>query len=412
MEILDSYITSAPSIQNAIDIFKGEWASSFPGYLNVIDAGKSNLFEDRRVSWSAEKIGGFQGKTILELGPLEAGHTYMMEQLGAASILAVEANRRAYLKCLIVKEILGLNRARFLFGDCIEYLRNTSEKFDFCFASGVLYHMINPVELLALISKISDRVFIWTHYYDADVINNTPAIAHKFPESKTAEWDGFQHTLYRYEYKNALDSAGFCGGSNPYSHWMSREDILSCLKYFGFTDIEIEFENREHQNGPSFGVMAVRPGNSADKSTERSRADFDAEALDKLRWEFQQAKMEVQHCKTQLNETKAELEQTQVNLHATRSELEQTQAHLHATQAELERSQVNLHATQTELGTTQQELERSLLQLHATQTELGTTQQELLFSKQTIEAMQSSKFWKLRQQWFKLKKIVGLGENE
>lgn len=388
MQILDSYITSAPSIQNAIDIFKGEWASSFPDFLNFIDAGKSNLFEDCRVSWVAEKIGGLQGKTILELGPLEGGHTYMMEQLGAASIIAVEANQRAYLKCLIVKEIFGLKRAHFLFGDCVEYLRNCQEKFDLCFASGVLYHMINPVELLALLSKVSDRVFIWTHYYEADVINGNPNIAHKFSGSETSEWDGFRHTLYRYEYKEALDSAGFCGGCKPYSNWMNREDILSGLKYFGFTDIEIEFENKEHQNGPSFGILAVRNSRqqSEKQSEEQSLSKFEPEDLDKLRYQFQLFKMEIQHWKNQYNKTQAELEETQRKLHATKAELEKTQTQLQGIQAELE---------------------RTLLELNNTQNELCNTKQQLFISKQTIAAMQSSKFWKLRSQWLKIKKIFG-----
>lgn len=404
MQILDSYITSAPSIQNAIDIFKGEWASSFPGFLNFVDAGKSNLFEDCRVSWAAEKIGGLQGKTILELGPLEAGHTYMMEQLGAASIIAVEANQRAYLKCLIVKEILGLKRAHFLFGDCVEYLRNCQEKFDLCFASGVLYHMINPVELLALISKVSDRVFIWTHYYDAEVINSNPNIAHKFSGSETSEWDGFRHTLYRYEYKDALDSTGFCGGSKPYSHWMNREDILSCLKYFGFTDIEIEFENKEHQNGPSFGLLAFR--NILQQSEERSLSKFASlEDLDKLRYQFQLFKMEILHWKTKFNETKTELEQTQFKLNANLAELEETQALLQANKAELEKKQTLLQANKAEL-------ERLIKELKNSENEVANIQKQLLILKQTIAAMQSSKFWKLRGQWIKLKKIFGWGGEE
>lgn len=86
--------------------------------------------------------------TVLELGPLEAGHTYMLEKMGARSIVAVEANSRAYLKCLIVKELFELKRAKFLLGDFVAYLKNNTRHFDLCLASGVLYHMQNPAELL------------------------------------------------------------------------------------------------------------------------------------------------------------------------------------------------------------------------------------------------------------------------
>jgi hypothetical protein len=111
-DILDQYAASAPSPQNAIDIFEGEWASQLPD--PTLRAGSITLFDDYRIKWFAEHLGGFQNKTVLELGPLEAGHTYMLERLGAASILAIEANTRAFLKCLIVKELFDLRRARFL----------------------------------------------------------------------------------------------------------------------------------------------------------------------------------------------------------------------------------------------------------------------------------------------------------
>ena len=89
MEIPDYYVKSAPSVQNTLDIFPGEWASKLPGDLSLLNAGQSGLFEDARITWAVEQLGGVTGQTILELGPLEAGHTYMLEKLGAASITAV-----------------------------------------------------------------------------------------------------------------------------------------------------------------------------------------------------------------------------------------------------------------------------------------------------------------------------------
>ena len=37
-------------------------------------------------------------------------------------------------------------------------------------ASGVLYHMMNPVELIARISNIADAVYLWTHYFDRELL--------------------------------------------------------------------------------------------------------------------------------------------------------------------------------------------------------------------------------------------------
>jgi len=258
VNVLDNYVMSAPSPQNALDIFKNEWASKLPGDLSALQAGVATLFEDGRIDWIEEQVGGIKGMNVLELGPLEAGHTYMLEQFGAASIVSIEANTRAYLKCLVIKELLQLKRASFLCGDFIEYLRNNKTRFDLCVASGVLYHMRNPVELIQLASAVSNRLFLWTHYYAPEVILKNPTLAHKFPGSLPAEYADVRHTLYRYEYESALNFQIFCGGSASYSYWLSREDILICLKRFGFTELQINFDHPDHPNGPSFAVMATR----------------------------------------------------------------------------------------------------------------------------------------------------------
>ena len=227
VSILDQYVTLAPSIQNALDIFQAEWASLLPGNLASLRAGNVPLFEDQRVLWAVEQLGGIQGKSVLELGPLEAGHTYMLEQLGAKSILSIEANTRAFLKCLIIKEVMDMRRAQFLCGNFVEYLLNCKDKFDVCFSAGVLYHMTNPAQLISSIAQVSNQVYIWTHYFDHQLIANNPDLAPKFKfEGVSTEYQGFKHTLYHQSYQAALDLEGFCGGSQPFSYWMSRDDIL------------------------------------------------------------------------------------------------------------------------------------------------------------------------------------------
>lgn len=258
MNILDQYVDLSPSMQNSLDIFKGEWASELPGNLALLKAGRSQLFEDSRVDWAIEQLGGVHGKNILELGPLEAGHTFMLEKAGAASVTAIESNTHAYLRCLIVKEILELKRAKFLCGNFIEYFRDNPPQFSICFASGVLYHMKNPAELIFLISKSASQVYIWTQYYDSKIIQSNPLLAPKFPNSSRANFKGFEHTLYRQEYQDALNYSAFCGGSSPFSEWMSRDEILSCLKYFGFDNISIQFDQPLSQNGPSISLLASR----------------------------------------------------------------------------------------------------------------------------------------------------------
>ncbi len=257
--ILDHYVTTAPSVETAVNIFAGEWSSIFPAPYETLTRGTAKLFEDPRITWFLEAVGGAKGKTVLELGPLEGGHSYMLEQAGCAQVTAIEANTRAYLKCLVTKELFNLQRVHFLCEDFIEYLRQTDTKTDLCVASGVLYHMVNPVELLALLAqRCQSSLMIWTHYYDPTIISNSSVHAPKFREKLESEFMGFTHTLYRREYETALNWGGFCGGSASYSYWLLKEDILKALQHFGFSNIRINFDTPDHPNGPAFALVADR----------------------------------------------------------------------------------------------------------------------------------------------------------
>jgi hypothetical protein len=252
------YIMAAPSDQNALDIFRGEWVSKFPGRWAGLQAGDTRFFEDLRIHLLLGVVGSVQGYRVLDLGPLEAGLAYMLEQRGAGSVLSIEASVRAYLKCLIVKEILGMNRVRFLCGDFVEFLRANQTKFDLCLASGVLYHMVNPVELISLVARAADRVLVWTHYYDPELVAANPALAMRFSGTSKSYHAGFEHTLYRHEYAEARGLSRFFGGGARHSNWMEREEILTCLEFFGFTEVRVVDESREPMPAPHFTVYAAR----------------------------------------------------------------------------------------------------------------------------------------------------------
>jgi len=254
--ILDEYVTTLPTAQNALDIFKAEWISHLPPESSRLGwvAGKMPLFQDARITWAINQLGGVEGCRVLELGPLEAGHTYMLEKMGASSVLAIESNTRAYLKCLIIKEVLNLQRARFLLGDFVAYLQQTTEQFDVCVASGVLYHMKQPAELIHLLSKAGKKVMLWTHYYNPENIHLNP---HQFSEHKEELYEGFKHTLHLQNYHAAgLATKTFCGGIQHFSCWMTRQDILDCLEHFGFKNIQVNFEDVNHPHGSCFCLVA------------------------------------------------------------------------------------------------------------------------------------------------------------
>lgn len=47
-----------------------------------------------------------------------------------------------------------LDHVRFQLGDFVEYLRRTNERFDVALASGVLYQMQEPLELLVRLADV------------------------------------------------------------------------------------------------------------------------------------------------------------------------------------------------------------------------------------------------------------------
>jgi hypothetical protein len=252
MKNLSQYCKELPSPQNLIDLCS-QWISLLPDLPNnPLQSGKVPLFQDSRIQWAAEYFGGFQGMKILELGPLEGGHSYMLEHLGADYILAIESNKEAFLKCLIVKELYGLYKCHFILGDFMKHLRQTTETYDFCLASGVLYHMLNPVELLSLIARVADKTLIWTHYYDEKIISRMSFIKRRrYSKGEVAEFAGFACPRHKQVYGLNMGRK-FLGGTARYSYWLKSDDIISALKYFGFKKVEVNFNQLDHPNGPCF----------------------------------------------------------------------------------------------------------------------------------------------------------------
>jgi len=259
MEILDAYVQTKPDDQIVLDVFKGEWSSKLPERFGLTtQPGTAGLFEDKRITWAEEVLGNFANKDILELGPLEGGHSYMFQQGNARKVISIEANTRAFLKCLCIKEIFKLDKVDFKLGDFMSFLQEDDSKFDMVCASGVLYHMEEPIKLLELISNVSDKLFIWTHYYDEEVIRNRKDLDAKFSPASTFEYKGVSYTSSTQSYNESLGWAGFCGGPKPISNWLTRDSILKALEEFGFTDIQINFDDPNHQNGSAFALCAQK----------------------------------------------------------------------------------------------------------------------------------------------------------
>jgi SAM-dependent methyltransferase len=245
-----------PSHQNAVDIFEGSWASDFAELSPDVKAGTAPFFTaDDRPGAAARVLGRdgrLDGMKVLELGPLEGAHSYQLEKLGAARIVAIEGNAEAYLKCLITKEITGLRAVQFFHGDFTQYISVTEDRYDLVFCSGVLYHMSDPAAVILQLGRIADKCFVWTHYYDKELYHGPARDLRKDPR-----YPGIK--LYEQHFDDADMAKGeFFGGTLPVSVWLSRGDILKLFRQAGLTEIEIIDEDRSGEIGPSFSFAAWR----------------------------------------------------------------------------------------------------------------------------------------------------------
>lgn len=256
-DLLDRYVADMPSLQTAVDSVPG-WVGAMPPHTGL-KAGKTPLYADTRIARLLRENYNVAGKEVLELGPLEGFHTYMLHRAGAASIDAIEANVLAFHRCLVTKEVLELPNAHFYLGDFLKWLEQSDKHYDLIVASGVLYHSHDPVRLLELIARKSDAFFLWTHYFDDAAMpqgdpRRTPfseAIEHK-------DASGVRMRLHERSYYKAWEDQSFCGGLQDRHFWIDRGDILGFIKADGFDRIEIADEQPAHVNGPSFSIFAEK----------------------------------------------------------------------------------------------------------------------------------------------------------
>jgi Methyltransferase domain len=240
------YSKEIASASNAFSIFSGEWSSAVPGF----ETGKSPLFNDDRMHWTLGQLGPLQGKRVLE-----GGHTWMLEHAGAR-VTAIEANQRAFLKCLIAKNALHLE-TEFLYGDFRPYVAAAEpNSFDLVVAFGVLYHMAEPVKLLHDLGRITDAFALWTHYYDRDVLADRAVRFDFTPQLQSVNGKSVQ--VYEQRYLSGVKRPGYCGGSAPTSFWLSRQGMLDYIEGLGF-EITIGGEQKNDPVGPHILLLARRP---------------------------------------------------------------------------------------------------------------------------------------------------------
>lgn len=251
----DRYAIAPPAPELIAGLFDDQWVSALPG----IPSGDVPLFEDSRITWALDLAGGVEGRRVLELGPLEGGHSYMLQNAGAAEVVAPEANSLCYLKCLLVQQLFGLDRVKFEFGNFVPWLDTTEDTFDLVVAAGVLYHLADPVPVLDKLCRMTSQVYLWTHFVDLDAVPTTDRRYKRwFVGVEEHEYAGRTYPLHRRVYKkNPTSDPKFIGGVHTTTAWIEKQTILDVFKAHGF-DVQVAHEDSANRSGPCASFFATR----------------------------------------------------------------------------------------------------------------------------------------------------------
>ena len=123
----------------------------------------------------------------------------------------------------------------------------------------MLYHSTDPLGLLEAIGRVADRVAIWTHYFEPEVVAADHEHAKRFTDAPVATtWRNHALTLHPRAYMESLEWQGFCGGLAPTATWIEREGLLTVRHELGYDQISIMSDDLTNPNGACIMLCAQR----------------------------------------------------------------------------------------------------------------------------------------------------------
>jgi hypothetical protein len=210
------------------------WITQFNINGNLY-GGHVSFEPDTRIDWFYDCFPGVH--SILELGSLEGGQTIELLKRADVTITSIEGRISNIEKAKFIKEILGMKNVHFIHADLEKAKLSEWGNFDAVFCSGLLYHLPRPWDLIHEISKITSRLFIWTHYAIPEKANKT-----------INGYDGFW-------YKEGGIKHPLSGLSRK-SYWVTVDSLQKMLDNYGFTNMKIYHDDKNHSHGPAITLGA------------------------------------------------------------------------------------------------------------------------------------------------------------
>jgi SAM-dependent methyltransferase len=174
--------------------------------------GTNSYDDDYRVDRFFEWMG--RPTSILELSSFEGGHSV---QLAAppfvGRLIGLEARQENIERAQLAVELLGKGNVDFIRVDLDKESLERFGRFDAVFCAGLLYHLAQPWRLIEEIAKVTDRLFLDTHYSDVDEVTVNGYVGSVYHEG------GYADPL---------------SGLSESSFWMTLPCLMDTLSRVGF----------------------------------------------------------------------------------------------------------------------------------------------------------------------------------
>ena len=221
---------------------RGPWVTRF-WIGGVPYGGPHDLTRDPRLAMAEAAIGGFAAKRVLELGSLEGGHSIALAQRGA-TVVGLEGREANCERARWVAALLGVEGIRFEVADVRTADLGAHGRFDLVLASGLLYHLDAPWELLARLVPLAPWMYAWTHYVRPGDAGEHATVGGEVIRGAFRQEYGLGDPL---------------SGLQPTSFWPTREGLETMLRLTGWRVVTGETQP-EHPDGPAITLVARRAG--------------------------------------------------------------------------------------------------------------------------------------------------------
>ncbi|MBE9200215.1 MULTISPECIES: class I SAM-dependent methyltransferase [unclassified Nodularia (in: cyanobacteria)] len=389
-----------------------DWSKDYPSPEGLTEEA---LDENSSLKKMLDFIGS--GKRVVDFGCATGYFANLLQQKGCI-VTGIEINPDAakvaekYCQNVIVADLD--------FVSITEILAN--QKFDVAIFGDILEHLRNPWKVLEETKSILKE-----HGF---VVASIPNIAHgairlallegKFDYRKLGILDDTHLRFFTRETtEKLLKTSGYFLDQIGRTKLpvFSDSDLVPKLNENDFSKDLIEcLQEDQDIDTLQFIVRAFPLFQEGEHSLLNTRYHQVLVERDLIQSQLQKTQAEFERSQSQLHQTQAEFEQSQSQLQTIEAEFERSQSQLQKIEAEFERSQSQLQKTEAKLEEIrwrsqhmQTEIEvglqPSIEEVETLRLQLQNTLTEFERSQHIITAMESSKFWKIREIWFKFKTI-------